>query len=82
MFRKIKEITPLPDMRLRAIFDGGETIYYDVKPLIDRWPVFRSLVDIPELFPLVHIEANGYGVAWNDEIDLSSDEIWENGRCL
>ncbi len=21
----------------------------------------------------------GYGISWNDEIDLSCDELWENG---
>jgi hypothetical protein len=82
MSRKITKINSLPDLWLEARFDSGETVRYDVKPLVKRWPVFQSLVDIKGLFPLVRIEAAGYGVAWNDEIDLASEEIWENGITI
>jgi hypothetical protein len=79
MFHKIIEIEPLPKLKLRARFDSGDERYYDINPLLDRWPVFRTLASIPGLYELVHIEAAGYGIAWNAEIDLSSEEIWHNG---
>jgi hypothetical protein len=79
MFHKITEIEPLPDLILKARFASGDERYYNVGPLLDRWPVFRMLETIPGLYELAHIEAAGYGIAWNDDIDLSSEEIWHNG---
>ena len=28
----------------------------------------------------VKVDAGGYGISWNDNIDLSSNELWENGK--
>ena len=30
-------------------------------------------------FEDVHIDAGGHGIAWNDRIDLSCKELWDNG---
>ena len=27
----------------------------------------------------VTVGVGGYGAVWNDDLDLSSDELWENG---
>ena len=27
-------------------------------------------------------DMGGYGVSWNDNIDLSAEEIWERGKVL
>jgi hypothetical protein len=27
----------------------------------------------------VRVDAGGYGVSWNDDLDLSEDELWVNG---
>ena len=29
--------------------------------------------------PHIHAIYGEYGISWNDEIDLSCDELWENG---
>ena len=36
----------------------------------------------PELFFEVQVDAGGYGVVWNDELDLSCDELFENGQRI
>ena len=69
----------MPGLCLQAVFQNGELRIYDVAPLQERWPAFRSLTEIPGLFELVQIDAGGYGVVWNDEIDLAAEEIWNNG---
>lgn len=33
----------------------------------------------PELFVVVKVDIGGCGIFWNGELDLSADEIWENG---
>ena len=79
-FHRLKNITPLPDLILLAEFQDGTIKKYDVKPLIKEIPVFEMLEYVNGLFNQVHIDAGGYGVVWNDEIDLSSDELYYNGE--
>lgn len=78
MFHKVKAVVPLPDLRLNVQFSDGTTKLYDVKPLLDRIPAFKAL-ESPELFESVEVDVGGYGVVWNDDLDLSCDELWENG---
>ena len=52
---------------------------YDVKKIINKWRIFEQLKD-KELFKKVKVDAGGYGVSWNENIDLSCEEIWENGK--
>ena len=82
MLHKIKEVKPLPDLRLFARFENGDVRVYDVAPLQSKWPVFKTLSIVPELFPLARIDAGGHGIVWNDEIDLASEEIWYNGQPI
>lgn len=51
---------------------------YDMKPLFERIPSYALLKDY-HLFSSVTIGVGGYGAVWNDDLDLSSDELWENG---
>jgi len=39
----------------------------------------QNLKEISGLFWNVKTDLGGYGISWNDEIDLSCDELWENG---
>ena len=78
MFRKVKEVSPLPGMRLSVIFANGATKVYDVVPLLSRFDAFKVLQD-PNVFGSVEVDVGGYGIVWNDDIDLSCDELWENG---
>lgn len=79
MFHKIKNVFPLPEYRLSVQFAEGITKIYDVKPLFERLPVFAGLKDAPDEFSGVSVDVGGYGVIWNDELDLSCDELWESG---
>lgn len=78
MFHKVRKVSALPEHLLKVQFDEGETKIYDVSILFDRLPEFRALQD-PEIFNKVTVDIGGYGVIWNDNLDLSSDELWENG---
>ena len=78
MFHKIKNVFPLPDYRLSVQFSEGITKIYDVKGLFEKIPEFSELRDNAE-FDCVSVDVGGYGIVWNDELDLSCDELWENG---
>lgn len=78
MFHRLESISPVGGTSLKGVFLNGETRYYDVSKLFDEIPVFRSLLD-KGLFERVRVDNGGYGISWNDDIDLSADEIYENG---
>lgn len=79
MFHKIKNVSALPEYKLYVKFAEGVTKIYDVKPLFQRIPLFAELKSQPEVFTSVSVDVGGYGIVWNDDLDLSCDELWENG---
>ena len=82
MFHKIAEIKALRSFLLWVVFrDGAETLY-DVSTLFDKIPAFRDFKNIPGLFEQVKIDVGGYGISWNDDLDLDAEELWANGTML
>lgn len=82
MFHKIKSVTALPDCLLRVQFVEGVTKIYDIKPLFPKWESFQELEEAPELLAEVQVDTGGYGIIWNDHLDLSCDELFENGETI
>ena len=82
MFHKVKSVNALPDYRLSVQFAEGITKEYDVKPLFSKWKAFESFLRHPETFYDVEVDVGGYGVVWSDDIDLSCDELFENGKTV
>lgn len=79
MFKKIKNVFPLPDYKLSVQFCIGVTKIYDMNPLFSQIQVFSYLKDHPNIFNNVKVDVGGYGIIWNDDLDLSSDELWNHG---
>lgn len=79
MFHRIKNVCVMPEMQLLVEFVNGEQKRYDVKPLIGKLKSFQPLESVVGLFNKAKVDVGGYGVIWNDEIDLSSEELWDNG---
>ena len=81
MFHKIKSVTALSEYRLNVQFSEGITKLYDVAPLFSKWPSFLALKD-DNLFFSAQVDIGGYGVIWNDDLDISCDELFENGHTV
>ena len=75
---KVKSVLPLDDFVLEVTFIEGGTKRYDVKPLFGEIPYFSDLTE-NDIFSKVVVSPGGYGIIWNDDVDLSCDELWENG---
>ena len=80
MFHKVKNVNALPDYKLSVQFAEGVTKIYDIAPLFEKYSFFSPLKDSPELFGSVIVDQGGYGIIWNDDIDISCDELWANGE--
>ena len=81
MLHKIKNVTPLKDFELSIQFAEGITKIYYMKKLIENNKIFADLKNI-NLFNSVEVDIGGYGVIWNDDIDISCDELFENGKKI
>lgn len=79
MFHKVKEIYPLEGYILEVTFQNDVKKFYDVSKLFTKWKIFENLKNEEGLFEQVKVDQGGYGISWNEDIDLSSEELWENG---
>ena len=82
MFHKVKIVNALDNYRLSVQFAEGVTKIYDVSRLFSTWTAFISLKDNPILFKKARVDVGGYGVIWNDELDISCDELFANGETI
>ena len=79
MFHKITSLATLPDYILLVGFANGEFKQFDLKPLINKYPPFATLKDVGGLYEQAAIDAGGYGIVWNDDLDVSAEGIYEKG---
>lgn len=77
---RIKTVSVIAPLKLAIHFDNDIEKEYDCTPLLAR-PQFQLLKD-PGFFRAVKVDAGGYGISWNAEIDLSEYELWNNGRMI
>ena len=68
------------DLTLIVKFTNNELREYNISKLLDK-PMF-SLLKNPAFFRNFIIESGGYGLVWNDEIDISEYELWQNGISI
>ena len=80
MFHKVKNVKILSKYILEITFQNDVVKHYDVSVLFEKWKVFENLKNIEGLFEQVKVDQGGYGISWNDEIDLECEELWEHGK--
>ena len=80
MFYKIKSVKALPGYQLLVKFTNKEKKKYDVKHLFKKIKEFKALSYTKGLFEQVKVDIGGYGVVWNDDLDLSCNELYKNGK--
>ncbi len=77
----ISEVVAKPGKRLLVRFRNGVTKLYDCKRIL-ALPAFESLRSDDALFRNARADKHGYGVIWNDELDLAESELWLGGRVV
>ncbi|MCD8307028.1 MAG: DUF2442 domain-containing protein [Clostridia bacterium] len=77
MLYQVTDMEILDNYKLRLKFKDGACKVYDAHILLDD-PVFSPLKD-EELFRKAYVDVGGYGIIWNDDIDLSSGELYAHG---
>ena len=79
-FPKITDVKAKGNLRLLVCFTDGARKVYNCSALIKEPPF--SVLKNKSLFKSVKVDTGGYGISWNEDLDLSEAELWENGRDL
>ena len=77
----IAEVEAQPNQRLLVRFRNGVTKLYDCKRIL-KHPAFEPLRNDEALFRRAHADEHGYGVIWNDNLDLAESEVWIGGHVV
>ena len=76
-YPKILNVESIKGKRLLVTFQNGTKKIYDCSPLLEN-DIFKALQN-DAFFNSVHVDKHGYGIVWDDELDLSESELWING---
>ena len=74
---KVVSVHTIDDRTLLIEFSQNEFKKYDISKLFNN-QMFAPLRN-PSFFKNFRIEAGGYGLVWNEDIDISEYELWKNG---
>jgi hypothetical protein len=77
---RIAGVKPLPGKHLEVVFENGVRKDYDCNQVLKR-PEFFLLQD-EGFFRAARVDAGGYGISWNDDVDVSEYEAWQNGTLI
>lgn len=82
MLHKIESVKAVTGYMLYTVFRDGTETLYDVSRIFAVFPVFRDFETTPGLFQMVKVDGGGYGVSWNDDLDIDAEELYINGEKL
>ena len=82
MTHRIQTVTAKENYIVEVLFFNGEIKQYDMKSLFTVFPQFMIFQTVAGLFQNVQVDAGGYGISWNDELDLDAETIWEGGVLI
>ena len=81
MFNIITKVKVVKKNILNVTYADGKIFYFDVSTLFKKFPVFKQLKN-NKLFKQVKVDMGGHGIYWNDDIDLSSEYIYDHGKHI
>lgn len=79
MTHKIVSVKPMENSILLVVFQNGIEKKYDMRTLYPVFPQFKVFETDVNLFNHVQVDIGGYGISWDDNLDLDAEDIWENG---
>lgn len=76
-YPKIVFAKAIDELLIEIRFDDGTTKFYNFYEFVKKHN-FRELENFG-FFKSFSIASGGYGIVWNDEIDIAESELWLNG---
>lgn len=78
---KIINVEVKENFILYCKFNNGRSKIYDVKPVIKKYKNFKELEN-KDFFNKVKVDVGGYGISWNENIDLAVAELYYNSKPI
>ena len=82
MFMNATKVRFLEDVTLELTFQDGKVIRYNMARLFSKYPQLEELRRNRKLFLSGHLDVGGYGVIWNDELDIDATSVYECGEVV
>jgi hypothetical protein len=79
-YPRIVSVEAFHGFRLRVNFTNGQARLYDFSTNTGM-PAAALLRD-EALFLTARVDVGGYGVVWNDDLDIAESELWLNGQAI
>ena len=79
MHHTIRSIYPIDKYHISVQFVEGVTKIWDLSPWFKKYPKFNKFKDNPDLFYKVKVDVGGFGIIWNDELDMDCNTIYDEG---
>ena len=76
-YPSIKSAKAVNEHIILVEFSNSERKTYDVTPLLSK-NIFEPLRN-PIFFKNFKVDTGGYGIVWNEDIDISEYELWIHG---
>ena len=80
MFHKAIDLKFLTGTTLEVTFQDGAVKEYDMRALFSKYPQLKALEN-RDLF-LSGKLIGAYGIIWNDDLDLETETIYEEGKTV
>ena len=77
MFHKATDMRFLDGTTIEVIFQDGKVKRYDMAELFGKYPKFHALRE--REFFLSGKLIGSYGIVWNDDLDIETETIYEDG---
>ena len=82
MYNRILKVNFNSNYVIVCEFNDGSIKEYDFKNLFNKYPIFKRLKDETNLFINGYVASGGCGIIFDDELDIASEEIYNNGVLL
>lgn len=80
MFHKAIDLKFLDGTAMAVTFQDGTVKRYDIAALFAKYPQLRALEN-RDLFLSGRL-MGAYGICWNDELDLETETVYEDGETI
>ena len=80
MFHKATDLKFLDGTLLEVSFRDGKVIHYDMSVLFSKYPKLEALKD--RVLFLSGKLMGPYGIVWNDDLDIETETIYEEGELI
>lgn len=80
MFHKATDLRFLEGTAMEVIFQNGKVKRYDMASLFEKYPQLKALED-RTLFLSGRL-MGAYGIVWNDDLDIETETIWQDGATV